>query len=66
MEQQVLRHLAGGLSTSEIAARLGMKASTARNHISNLRRKFGATTRVGLAALAIEQGCLVSDDGPPE
>jgi DNA-binding CsgD family transcriptional regulator len=42
-----------------------MNASTARNHISNLRRKFGATTRAGLAALAIEQGCLVSEDGPP-
>jgi DNA-binding CsgD family transcriptional regulator len=49
-EQEVLRHLARGLSTAELADRLGITAHTVRDHIKALFSKVGAHTRAELLA----------------
>lgn len=45
-ELEVLRLLAAGRSTAEIAEALTISRFTARNHIGNLGRKLGASSRV--------------------
>ena len=55
-EAEVLRELARGLTTKEIAARLGMASKTADNHIQNLYQKIGAQSRTAAAMYALERG----------
>jgi HD-GYP domain-containing protein (c-di-GMP phosphodiesterase class II) len=55
-EAEVLRELARGLTTKEIAGRLGMAAKTADNHIQNLYQKIGAQSRTAAAMYALERG----------
>lgn len=45
-EIETLRLLACGLSTKEVAASLGVKPITARNHVSHLLLKLGAENRL--------------------
>lgn len=45
-ELEVLRLLAGGLPTPQIAERLGISPVTARNHITHVVSKLGAKTRL--------------------
>lgn len=45
-EMQVLRLLALGLSTEQIAANLGISPITARNHVTHVVSKLGAKTRL--------------------
>lgn len=49
-EQEVLRLLACGLSTAELAQRLGITAHTVRDHIKALFGKVGVHTRAELLA----------------
>jgi DNA-binding CsgD family transcriptional regulator len=51
-EQEVLLLLGTGLSCTEIARRLHVTASTVRNHVHNMREKFGFETRDELIELA--------------
>jgi HD-GYP domain-containing protein (c-di-GMP phosphodiesterase class II) len=60
-EIDVLRLLALGLSSKEIAARLVISPKTARNHIEHIYVKIGASSRVGASLFAIQHG-LVPDD----
>lgn len=53
-EVEVLRLLAQGLLTKEIAAKLGIAYKTVDNHVQNLYRKIGASTRTGAAMYAVE------------
>ncbi|MER7750751.1 LuxR C-terminal-related transcriptional regulator [Kitasatospora sp. NPDC097643] len=55
-EGEVLRHLAEGLSNSEIAGRMHLGVTTVKTHVSNLMTKTGSPNRVRLAVLAIQQG----------
>jgi HD-GYP domain-containing protein (c-di-GMP phosphodiesterase class II)/DNA-binding CsgD family transcriptional regulator len=57
-EVDVLRLLALGLSSKEIAARLVISPKTARNHIEHVYTKTGATSRVTASLFAIQQGLL--------
>lgn len=52
-ERRVLRHVAEGLSNSEIAERLFVAPSTVRKHLENAYRKLGVTNR--LAAVNVLQ-----------
>lgn len=54
-ESQVLGLLAGGLSNSEIARRLGVSAGTIRIELTSIFRKLGVVTRLQ-AALLVRDG----------
>ncbi len=60
-EVEVLRLAARGLSSHEIAARLGIARKTAANHVEHIYAKIGATNRA-LASLYAAQHGLVTDD----
>jgi HD-GYP domain-containing protein (c-di-GMP phosphodiesterase class II) len=57
-EIHVLRLVARGLSSKEIAAELVISPKTARNHIEHIYVKVGATNRVGASLFAIKHGLL--------
>jgi DNA-binding NarL/FixJ family response regulator len=57
-EIDVLRLLARGLSSKEIAARLVISPKTARNHIEHIYTKIDASSRVGASLFATEHGLL--------
>jgi HD-GYP domain-containing protein (c-di-GMP phosphodiesterase class II) len=64
-EVDVLRHIALGLTTREVADRLGISPKTADHHIQHVYGKIGVSTRGAAALFAIEQGVLVTDPPPP-
>lgn len=57
-EDQVLRLLYAGKNTNEIADVLGVKPVTARNHITRLMNRVGATTRLQAVAFAVRNGLI--------
>ncbi len=57
-ETEVLRLLRQGLSTRDIAARIGVSADTARTHVQNLRLKLRARTRLQAVAAAEQRKLL--------
>ena len=57
-EVDVLRLLAEGTTTVEIAERLHLSAATVRTHVENMRNKLGAATRANLVALGFRLGIL--------
>ena len=63
---EVLRLLAGGLETSEIAARLGVVESTARNHMRGLFRELGVHSRLQAVIRGYQSGLLDIGDLLPE
>lgn len=66
-ETEVLRLLAGGSTSKEIAAKLSISVSTAQRHIANIYAKVGARGRVEAAAYAFAQGLLSPPAaGPPD
>ena len=58
-EVDVLRLVARGLSSKEIAAALVISPKTARNHIEHIYVKIGATSRVTASLFAVRHGLLV-------
>jgi HD-GYP domain-containing protein (c-di-GMP phosphodiesterase class II) len=62
-EVDVLRLVAQGLSSREIAARLVISPKTARNHIEHIYTKIGASSRATASLFAMQQG-LLSDEYP--
>jgi HD-GYP domain-containing protein (c-di-GMP phosphodiesterase class II) len=57
-EIDVLRLLALGLSSKQIAARLVIAPKTARNHIEHIYTKIGASSRATASLFAMQQGLL--------
>jgi DNA-binding CsgD family transcriptional regulator len=57
-EVDVLRLLARGLSSKEIAACLVISPKTARNHIEHIYVKIGASSRVTASLFAVQHGLL--------
>jgi PAS domain S-box-containing protein len=53
-EAQVVRLIAGGLDTSEIAVTLHVSPNTVRSHVRNAMSKLGARTRAQLVAQVLE------------
>jgi HD-GYP domain-containing protein (c-di-GMP phosphodiesterase class II) len=60
-EVQVLRLLARGLSSREIAARLVIAPKTARNHTEHIYAKIGTGNRAGASLFAVRHGLLAVD-----
>ena len=57
-EMEVLRLTALGLTPGEIAEGLGISYHTARNHISNIRRKLEAPTKLDLVRIGYNLGLI--------
>ena len=57
-EVDVLRLLARGLSSKQIATQLVITPNTTRNHIEHIYAKIDATSRVGASLFATEHGLL--------
>ena len=59
-ETEVLSYLALGWETKYIAEEMEVSWYTARNHVENVRRKLGATTRLEAVMVAMRLGLLPS------
>jgi DNA-binding NarL/FixJ family response regulator len=59
-EREVMRLIAQGLRTREIAEKLSVSHKTVEKHRTNLMRKLGLRTAAGVAAYAISNGYLPS------
>jgi HD-GYP domain-containing protein (c-di-GMP phosphodiesterase class II) len=57
-EVDVLRLVARGLSSREIAEQLVISPKTARNHIEHIYTKIGATNRASASLFAVQAGLL--------
>jgi two-component system nitrate/nitrite response regulator NarL len=57
-ELECLELLAGGLSTSSIARRLGVSATTIRSHVQAVLTKLGVHSRLEAASVAIRHGLV--------
>ncbi len=55
-EREVLRHLAAGHTTRQIAEALCISTATVRNHIQHVLEKLGAHTRLEALAIAFHPG----------
>lgn len=60
-ERQVVQLVAQGLSTKEIASRLGLSAKTVANHRMSVMAKLGVHNIAGVTRYAIEQGLINPD-----
>jgi two-component system, NarL family, response regulator DesR len=63
-ETDVLRIAAEGVSTAEIAERLGLSPGTVRNHISSAISKTGTRNRLDAIRIALEEGWLLPSAPP--
>ena len=57
-EVEVLRLLARGLSTRDMAAQLYVSPDTVKHHIQHIYDKIGLSTRAGATLFAMENGLL--------
>jgi DNA-binding CsgD family transcriptional regulator len=57
-ERSVLRELARGLSTDQVAQLLVVSPHTVRTHIKNGMRKLDARTRAHAVAIALSEGAI--------
>lgn len=64
-ELEVLRHLADGSSTAEIASQLYLSESTVKSHVQKVYQKLGAANRAQALVTAMRIGLLPSSGGPP-
>jgi DNA-binding NarL/FixJ family response regulator len=60
-EVEVLRLLARGLSSKEIASRLILAPKTVRNRTEHIYAKTGATNRAAAILFAVQHGLLLAD-----
>jgi DNA-binding NarL/FixJ family response regulator len=57
-ETEVIRLLARGLQTKQMARVLGISVKTADNHIQNAYSKIGVSTRAAAAVFAMRHGLV--------
>lgn len=63
-QTEVTYLLAHGCSNKEIAARLGLRLQTVKNHLSAIFRRTGITDRTRLALWAFAVGIASLEEGP--
>jgi len=63
-EREVLRALARGLSSREVAAELGISVRTVETHRANIMQKFGVKSLALLIQAALRDGLLDGLDAP--
>jgi len=59
-ELEVLRRVADGLDTPEVAAELGLSVYTVRNHLQSCIRKLGVHSKTQAVSAAIRRGIIPS------
>jgi len=57
-QQEVLRLLAEGLTSREIAERLGLSVKTVEHHRENIMERLGLRTRADLIRYALQKGLI--------
>lgn len=57
-EAEIIRHIAGGLTSNQIASMLSLSPDTVRNHRKNILRKAGCRTSSALTSLALQEGII--------
>ncbi len=57
-ELDVLRLIAAGRSSKQIALRLGIARSTVSTHVSTILLKLGASNRTEAAVIAVRDGII--------
>jgi DNA-binding NarL/FixJ family response regulator len=62
-ELEVLRLMAAGHSTNDIAEKLSLSVHTTRNHVRNLMSKLGAHSRLDAVVSAARSGLIDLPDG---
>lgn len=65
-EVEVLRLIARGCSTKDVAARLVISRKTAGSHVEHIYAKLGVSTRVEASAYAVRHGLLPEDPSDVE
>jgi DNA-binding CsgD family transcriptional regulator len=60
---EVLRLIADGRSTADMAVALGCSVSTVKNHAAALLGRLGARNRAEAVRLAVAAGLVTVDDG---
>lgn len=55
-EREVLKHIAGGATLNEVAARLGVTRNTVHTHVKHVYDKLGVSTRAEATAIAARLG----------
>ena len=60
-EREVLRYLAAGMTSVQIADELFLSPETVKSHVQNAMLKLGADTRIQAVAIALEQGQISLD-----
>jgi DNA-binding NarL/FixJ family response regulator len=55
-ERQIVTLITMGCSNREVAARMGLKIQTVKNHLCRIYRKLGVPNRVQLAVFAVGHG----------
>ena len=63
-EAEVLRLLALGLTTRQVADRLVISSKTADHHVQHIYAKLGVSTRGSAALFAVEHGILAMRSDP--
>jgi DNA-binding NarL/FixJ family response regulator len=63
-EVEVVRLLARGMQTKQVARQLGVSAKTADHHVQNAYAKLGVSTRAGATLFAMEHGLLTWGELP--
>jgi DNA-binding NarL/FixJ family response regulator len=59
-EQEILRSLAGGMSTADVAQSLGISPLTVQSHVKNVLAKLGVHTKVEAVRVAWRHGLGVA------
>ena len=63
-QTEILRYVAAGNTTKELAAALNIAESTAEWHISNILVELGATSRAEAVAIGLREGLLETEERP--